>query len=170
MLLGRQQTHSKVVNQYYDDHVQGLSILSMLGENKFVRVNGGGEKSKREEKEKGRGIEKFLKWKKLMMFAIAVVPSVLMALGMFISSESHRCLLQSGQVNVSPSTRDDNCFVVVLRCLAVNCDGLGLHESNDGGLLATVMAAGFKVIKEVNMTTSTVVFSSISMEFPQDYT
>ncbi|KAK1310224.1 Plastidic glucose transporter 4 [Acorus calamus] len=57
--------------------------------NKFVRDNGGGEKSKREEKEKGRGIEK---WR--MMFAIAVVPSVLMALGMSISSESPRCLFQ----------------------------------------------------------------------------
>ncbi|KAK1319501.1 hypothetical protein QJS10_CPB04g01384 [Acorus calamus] len=53
-------------------------------------------------------------------------------------------ILRWMQVNVSPSTRDDNCFEVVLRCLAVNGDRLGLHESNDGGLLATVMAAGFK--------------------------
>lgn len=33
---------------------------------------------------------------------------------------------------------------MALRCLAVNGDGLGVHEANDGGLLATVIAAGFK--------------------------
>nr|CAD1816980.1 unnamed protein product [Ananas comosus var. bracteatus] len=33
---------------------------------------------------------------------------------------------------------------VALRCVAVSGDGLGFHEANDGGILATVMAAGFK--------------------------
>ncbi|XP_077236432.1 nuclear pore complex protein isoform X2 [Tasmannia lanceolata] len=47
-------------------------------------------------------------------------------------------------VNVAISARDKYCVEVVLRCLAVKGDGLGLHEMNDGGLLATVLAAGFK--------------------------
>ncbi|KAL6010563.1 hypothetical protein ACLOJK_000997 [Asimina triloba] len=49
------------------------------------------------------------------------------------------------QVNVSISARDNYCVEVVLRCLAENGDGLGPHEPNDGGLLATIMAAAFKV-------------------------
>ena len=32
----------------------------------------------------------------------------------------------------------------MLRCLAVAGDGLGQQEHNDGGILSTVMAAGFK--------------------------
>ncbi|KAI8024890.1 Nuclear pore complex protein NUP107 [Camellia lanceoleosa] len=36
------------------------------------------------------------------------------------------------------------CIEVVLRCLATDGDGLGPHELNDGGILATVIAAGFK--------------------------
>ncbi|XP_020254733.1 nuclear pore complex protein NUP107 isoform X2 [Asparagus officinalis] len=47
-------------------------------------------------------------------------------------------------VNVSISPKDKYTLEVALRCLAVNGDGLGVHEANDGGLLATVMAAGFK--------------------------
>lgn len=52
------------------------------------------------------------------------------------------------QVNVAISTRDNYCIEVVLRCLAVEGDGLGLHQSNDGGILSTVMAAGFKGKKQ----------------------
>lgn len=47
-------------------------------------------------------------------------------------------------VNVAVSPRDEYCLEVALRCLAENGDGFGIHEANDGGLLATVMAAGFK--------------------------
>lgn len=47
-------------------------------------------------------------------------------------------------VNVSISSRDNYCIEVVLRCLAVAGDGIGPHEMNDGGMLGTVMAAGFK--------------------------
>ncbi|KAK4851211.1 hypothetical protein QYF36_013325 [Acer negundo] len=47
-------------------------------------------------------------------------------------------------VNVSISSRNDYCIEVVLRCSAVEGDGLGTHDLNDGGLLGTVMAAGFK--------------------------
>ena len=39
---------------------------------------------------------------------------------------------------------DIYCIEVVLRCLAVRGDGLGLSELNDGGILAGIMAAGFK--------------------------
>lgn len=48
------------------------------------------------------------------------------------------------QVNVSISATDSCSIEVVLRCLAVEGDGLGQHELNDGGVLATVIAAGFK--------------------------
>lgn len=47
-------------------------------------------------------------------------------------------------VNVSNSTKDSYCIEVVLRCLAVEGDGLGPHDLNDGGILAAVLAAGFK--------------------------
>lgn len=47
-------------------------------------------------------------------------------------------------VNVSVSARDNYCIEVVLRCLAVAGDGIGPHELNDGGILGTIMAAGFK--------------------------
>ncbi|KAL5579606.1 hypothetical protein UlMin_012048, partial [Ulmus minor] len=47
-------------------------------------------------------------------------------------------------VNVSISSMDNYRIDVVLRCLAVVGDGLGAHELNDGGILGTVMAAGFK--------------------------
>ncbi|XP_064946540.1 nuclear pore complex protein NUP107-like [Musa acuminata AAA Group] len=48
------------------------------------------------------------------------------------------------RVNVAVSSSDNYRIEVALHCLAVNGDGLGLHEANDGGLLATVIAAGFK--------------------------
>ncbi|XP_010261756.1 PREDICTED: nuclear pore complex protein NUP107 isoform X2 [Nelumbo nucifera] len=47
-------------------------------------------------------------------------------------------------VNVSISTRNSCCIEVVLRCLAVEGDGLGPQDNSDGGILATVLAAGFK--------------------------
>ncbi|KAJ6701141.1 NUCLEAR PORE COMPLEX PROTEIN [Salix koriyanagi] len=47
-------------------------------------------------------------------------------------------------VNVAISPRDNYCIEIVLRCLAVEGDGLGSHQINDGGVLGTVMAAGFK--------------------------
>ncbi|CAI9753709.1 unnamed protein product [Fraxinus pennsylvanica] len=52
----------------------------------------------------------------------------------------HRQLM----VNVSISPSDNYCIEVVLRCLAVEGDGLGPHEVHDGGILANVIAAGFK--------------------------
>ncbi|CAL5379480.1 unnamed protein product [Camellia sinensis] len=47
-------------------------------------------------------------------------------------------------VSVSISSADNYCIEVVLRCLATDGDGLGPHALNDGGILATVIAAGFK--------------------------
>ncbi|KAJ0008281.1 hypothetical protein Pint_29237 [Pistacia integerrima] len=47
-------------------------------------------------------------------------------------------------VNVSISSSSNYCIEVVLRCLAVEGDGLGSHDLNDRGILGTVMAAGFK--------------------------
>lgn len=47
-------------------------------------------------------------------------------------------------VNVSISTVDNYCIEIVLRCLATEGDGLGQHQLNDGGILAAVIAAGFK--------------------------
>ncbi|KAK1648026.1 hypothetical protein QYE76_065831 [Lolium multiflorum] len=48
------------------------------------------------------------------------------------------------KVDVKVSTKDPCCIEVALRCLATEGDGFGLHEANDGGLLAAIMAAGFK--------------------------
>ncbi|KAJ0008006.1 hypothetical protein Pint_29198 [Pistacia integerrima] len=47
-------------------------------------------------------------------------------------------------VNVSVSSSNNYCIEVVLRCLAVEGDGLASHDLNDGGSLGTVMADGFK--------------------------
>nr|KYP41292.1 Retrovirus-related Pol polyprotein from transposon TNT 1-94 [Cajanus cajan] len=47
-------------------------------------------------------------------------------------------------VNVSISSRDSYCIDVVLRCLAIAGDGLEPRDLNDGGILGTIMAAGFK--------------------------
>ncbi|CAO2149935.1 unnamed protein product [Urochloa humidicola] len=48
------------------------------------------------------------------------------------------------KVDVQVSSRDPCCIEVALRCLAAEGDGYGLHEANDGGLLAAIIAAGFK--------------------------
>ncbi|KAJ1276589.1 hypothetical protein BS78_05G226100 [Paspalum vaginatum] len=48
------------------------------------------------------------------------------------------------KVDVQVSSKDPCCIEVSLRCLAAEGDGYGLHEANDGGLLAAIMAAGFK--------------------------
>ncbi|XAR67562.1 hypothetical protein NMG60_11002362 [Bertholletia excelsa] len=68
--------------------------------------------------------------------------TLMSALYSSVSEEAvlHRQLM----VNVSISAIDNYCIEVVLRCLAADGDGLGLHELNDGGILATVIAAGFK--------------------------
>ncbi|XP_057535635.1 nuclear pore complex protein NUP107 isoform X2 [Amaranthus tricolor] len=47
-------------------------------------------------------------------------------------------------VDVKVSPKNNFCVDVTLRCLAVEGDGLGPHELNDGGVLASVMATGFK--------------------------
>ncbi|KAL9304256.1 hypothetical protein ACSQ67_021519 [Phaseolus vulgaris] len=47
-------------------------------------------------------------------------------------------------VNVSISSRDSYCIDVVLRCLGIPDDGLEPHELNDGGILGTILASGFK--------------------------
>jgi nuclear pore complex protein Nup107 len=48
------------------------------------------------------------------------------------------------QVDVQVSSKHPCCIEVALCCLAAEGDGYGLHEANDGGLLAAIMAAGFK--------------------------
>ncbi|KAL6908067.1 hypothetical protein ACP4OV_002237 [Aristida adscensionis] len=48
------------------------------------------------------------------------------------------------KVDVKVSSKDPCCIEVALRCLAAEGDGYGHHEANDGGLLAAIMAAGFK--------------------------
>ncbi|AET01826.2 putative nuclear pore protein 84/107 [Medicago truncatula] len=47
-------------------------------------------------------------------------------------------------VNATISSRDHYCIDVVLRCLAIVGDGLRPHDFNDGGILSTIIAAGFK--------------------------
>ncbi|CAL5379620.1 unnamed protein product [Camellia sinensis] len=67
-------------------------------------------------------------------------------------------------VSVSISSTDNYCIEVVLCCLATDGDGLGPHELNDGGILATVIAAGFKAClisswcNNGNLTTRCLVF------------
>ncbi|KAL0907305.1 hypothetical protein M5K25_021705 [Dendrobium thyrsiflorum] len=63
---------------------------------------------------------------------------------LYSSVSEEEALKRQLMVNVSVSLTNNDCLEVALRCLAIEGDGLGLHESNDGGLLATVMAAGFK--------------------------
>ncbi|CAL5379508.1 unnamed protein product [Camellia sinensis] len=58
--------------------------------------------------------------------------------------EEVKASLERERVSVSISSTDNYCIEVVLRCLATDGDGLGPHELNDGGILATVIAAGFK--------------------------
>jgi nuclear pore complex protein Nup107 len=47
-------------------------------------------------------------------------------------------------VDVQVSSKDPYFIEVALCCLAAEGDGYGLHEANDGGLLAVIMAAEFK--------------------------
>ncbi|KAF5733486.1 nuclear pore complex protein [Tripterygium wilfordii] len=63
---------------------------------------------------------------------------------LYYSVDEEVVLSRQLTVNVTISTRDNYCVEVVLRCLAVENDGLGSHELGDGGLLATVLAAGLK--------------------------
>ncbi|KAK4479532.1 hypothetical protein RD792_015048 [Penstemon davidsonii] len=63
---------------------------------------------------------------------------------LYSSVSEEEVLHRELMMNVSISPRDNYCIEVVLRCLAVEGDGLGLHDLNDGGILATIMAAGFK--------------------------
>lgn len=55
-------------------------------------------------------------------------------------------LFHFDQVDVAVSSKDSLSVEVVLRCLAADGDGIGFHMTNDGGLLAAIMAAGFKGI------------------------
>ncbi|KAF7814004.1 nuclear pore complex protein NUP107 [Senna tora] len=73
----------------------------------------------------------------------ATVCTTLMS-ALYSSAGQEVVLSRQLMVNVSVSSRDNYCIEVVLRCLAVAGDGLGPHELNDGGLLGTIMAAGFK--------------------------
>ncbi|CAL5379448.1 unnamed protein product [Camellia sinensis] len=65
-------------------------------------------------------------------------------------------------VSVSISSTDNYCIEVVFRCLATDGDGLGPHELNDGGILATVIAAGFKGITRSCLTSYVLVTMEIS--------
>ncbi|CAL5379562.1 unnamed protein product [Camellia sinensis] len=60
------------------------------------------------------------------------------------SSVNEEVVLNRQLMVVSISSTDNYCIEVFLRCLATDGDGLGPHELNDGGILATVIAAGFK--------------------------
>ncbi|KAL3528565.1 hypothetical protein ACH5RR_007887 [Cinchona calisaya] len=63
---------------------------------------------------------------------------------LYSSVSEEEMLKRQLMVSVSRSMRDEFCVDVVLRCLAIEGDGLGPHEPNDGGILSTVLAAGFK--------------------------
>lgn len=63
----------------------------------------------------------------------------------FYSSVSEETVqIRELMVNVSISATNNYCIEVVLRCLAMEGDGIGQHELNDGGVLAALMATGFK--------------------------
>ncbi|XP_041994312.1 nuclear pore complex protein NUP107-like [Salvia splendens] len=63
---------------------------------------------------------------------------------LYSSVSEEEVLRRELMANVAISPGENSCIEVVLRCLAAEGDGLGLHDLNDGGILATVMAAGFK--------------------------
>ncbi|KAG0461712.1 hypothetical protein HPP92_022009 [Vanilla planifolia] len=63
---------------------------------------------------------------------------------LYASVSDDEVLQRQLMVNVSSSVTNNYCVEVKLRCLTMEGDGFGVHESNDGGLLARVMAAGFK--------------------------
>ncbi|XP_047340938.1 nuclear pore complex protein NUP107 [Impatiens glandulifera] len=73
----------------------------------------------------------------------ATVCATLMS-ALYSSVTEEEVLSRQLMVNATISTRDSYCIEVVLRCKAIDGDGHGLHELNDGGLLANVLAAGFK--------------------------
>ncbi|XP_020414594.1 nuclear pore complex protein NUP107 [Prunus persica] len=73
----------------------------------------------------------------------ATVCATLMS-ALYSSVSEQDVLNRQLMINVSISSKDSYCIEVVLRCLAVAGDGLGQQEHNDGGILSTVMAAGFK--------------------------
>ncbi|KAL6285349.1 hypothetical protein ACE6H2_009739 [Prunus campanulata] len=73
----------------------------------------------------------------------ATVCTTLMS-ALYSSVSEQDVLNRQLMINVSISSKDNYCVEVVLRCLAVAGDGLGQQEYNDGGILSTVMAAGFK--------------------------
>uniref|UniRef100_A0A2P2K3Y0 Uncharacterized protein n=1 Tax=Rhizophora mucronata TaxID=61149 RepID=A0A2P2K3Y0_RHIMU len=86
----------------------------------------------------------------------------------------HRQLM----VNVAISPRDNYCIEVVLRCLAVEGDGLGPHVIVDGGVLGAVLAAGFKgelvrfqagVTLEISRLDAWYVSADGSLEVPAPY-
>ncbi|XP_059287658.1 nuclear pore complex protein NUP107 isoform X1 [Lycium ferocissimum] len=63
---------------------------------------------------------------------------------LYSSVSEEEVLNRQIMVNVSISSKDNYCVEVVLRCLATENDGLGPHQFHDGGILAAVLAAGFK--------------------------
>ncbi|GER45054.1 hypothetical protein STAS_21968 [Striga asiatica] len=63
---------------------------------------------------------------------------------LYSSVSEEEVLHRELMVNVSTSPKDNSCIEVVLRCMAVEGDGLGPHAFDDGGILGNVLAAGFK--------------------------
>ncbi|MCD7455898.1 hypothetical protein HAX54_030051 [Datura stramonium] len=63
---------------------------------------------------------------------------------LYSSVSEEEVLNRQIMVSVSISSRDNYCVEVVLRCLATENDGLGPHKFHDGGILAAMLAAGFK--------------------------
>ncbi|KAK4726467.1 hypothetical protein R3W88_031384 [Solanum pinnatisectum] len=63
---------------------------------------------------------------------------------LYSSVSEEEVLNRQIMVSVSISSRDNYCVEVVLCCLATENDGLGPHKFHDGGILATMLSAGFK--------------------------
>lgn len=77
------------------------------------------------------------------LFPDATVCTTLMS-ALYSSVSEEDVFNRQLMLNVSVSSKDNSCIEVVLRCLAVPGDGVGPQEHDDGGILGTVMAAGFK--------------------------
>ncbi|KAK4773488.1 hypothetical protein SAY87_028507 [Trapa incisa] len=73
----------------------------------------------------------------------ATVSAALMS-ALYSSVSEEIVLSRQLVVKVHISPKDKYCIEVTLRCLAIEGDGLGVNRLNDGGVLATVMAAAFK--------------------------
>ncbi|CAL5379212.1 unnamed protein product [Camellia sinensis] len=73
----------------------------------------------------------------------ATLCSTLMS-ALYSSVSEEAVLNRQLMVSVSISSTGNYCIEVVLRCLATDGDGLGPHELNDGGIVARVIAVGFK--------------------------